>query len=164
MIGPSCFPCWAGVVTFVGLPNEGACDFAVESGCFGVRWLSEMLGVLGVFSCFTLAFAAGFDSEYCEIKSLTFSSCSCFSAPMGIFGDPRNKLEFSTRTAGLVASPVVPAGGVDEPPRPSRPFRSWAFSSAALAFICVTGRGGAGLAFMGWLKGEGENWHTQKCQ
>jgi len=100
----------------------------------------ETLRSLGVFSCFTLALAAGFDSEYCEIKSLTFSSCSCFSAVIGIFGDPRNELEPSTRTAGLVANPGVPTGGVEELPRPSRLFRSSAFNSAALAFICVTGR------------------------
>jgi hypothetical protein len=80
---------------------------------------------------------------------------------MGILGDPRNELEFSTRTAGLVAA--VPMGGV-EPPRPSRLLRSSAFSSAALAFICVTGRGGVGLTGVGKLKGDGENWHRNISQ
>lgn len=62
---------------------------------------------------------------------------------MGILGDPRNELEFSTRIAGLVASPGVPTGGVEEAPRPSRCFlKSSAFSSAARALICVAGRGG----------------------
>jgi hypothetical protein len=79
---------------------------------------------------------------------------------MGISGEPRNELEFSTRGAGLGANPWVPTGGV-EAPRPSRLFRSSAFSSAALAFICVTGRGGVGLTVEGKLKGDGENWHTE---
>jgi len=73
---------------------------------------------------------------------------------MGILGDPRNELEFSTRGAGLVENPWVPTGGVQEAPRPSRLFRSSAFSSAARAFISVTGRGGVGLTVEGKLKGD----------
>jgi len=54
---------------------------------------------------------------------------------MGNLG-PRNELEVSTRAAVLLACPDVLMGGVEEAPRPSRRFKSSAFSSAALAFIC----------------------------
>lgn len=47
---PAILPLVAGFETFVGLPNEGACDFAEELGPVGTRW--RLLGWLKFFfSC-----------------------------------------------------------------------------------------------------------------
>lgn len=99
-----------------------------------------MLDVLELtFSCFTVVGAAGFDSEYCEINSLRFSSCCSFSAVViGVFGDARNELEPFSRVVCLVAcARFVRTGGVAELARPSRLFSNSAFSSTALALIWV---------------------------
>ena len=73
---------------------------------------------------------------------------SCSRSPgvaSGVLGDPRKEFEPSAGVVCFATNPGIPTGGVEELARASLPFSSWAFSSAALAFIWVGGRGGVGV-------------------
>ena len=143
-------------MTLVGLPNEGACNFAEFLGKHEGRCARE--GRLASPSFISVS-AAGFGSAYWEMSSLMLSSCSAVSvAVAGVRGDPRNELEPSCCVC-LAACPPMLTGGVAELTR-SLTFSSWAFNSAALLLIFVIGRTevGVGIVEVGrLLKCGGEN-------
>lgn len=129
-------------MSFVGLPNEGSCDFAKVSGRDEGRFVRDGRPVLLAF--FISASAAGFGSAYWEMSSLMLSSCSEVAVAGG---------------CSLAACPNIPTGGVAE--RASLSFSSCAFNSAALVLILifVMGRESVGVLAVGkLLECGGENY------